>query len=55
MIIPGGVLFTAPVLAEIGPVLLDLVEDRYRHDGLSVPENGPSGRVPARAASRSDS
>jgi hypothetical protein len=39
MKIPPGVLLTAPVLAEIGPVLLDLVEDRYRRDGLPMPEN----------------
>jgi len=37
--IPGpGVFLSAPVLAEIAPRLLDLLEDQYRRDGVQMPE-----------------
>lgn len=39
MKIPGpGVFLSAPVLAEIAPRLLDLLEDQYRRDGVLMPE-----------------
>lgn len=39
MKIPGpGVFLSAPVLAEIAPRLLDLLEDQYRRDGVQMPD-----------------
>lgn len=39
MKIPGpGAFLSAPVLAEIAPRLLDLLEDQYRRDGVQMPD-----------------
>ena len=34
----AGVFLSAPVLAEIAPRLLDLLEDQYRRDGVQMPD-----------------